>query len=64
MVIRSTYNYTCHDGDKGSLSEIEKAPESLVGKYRLLRPGGNVTVLGLAKMRAEARRIENSQSKI
>lgn len=41
--------------DKGASSVIDDDPESAERKYWRVRPGGNVTIFGLAKMRAAAR---------
>lgn len=41
--------------DKGASSAIDDDPESAERKYWRVQPGGNVTIFGLAKMRAAAR---------
>lgn len=41
--------------DKGASSGIDDDPESAERKYWRVQPGGNVTIFGLAKMRAAAR---------
>ena len=56
MAIRDTYNYSYRVGRKDSRRETASDPASLERKYQRVHPGGNVTVLGLAKMRASAGR--------
>ena len=64
MAILDTYNYPYGVDHKTSPSGGDNDSESLERKYRRVRPGGNVTVLGLAKMRASVQRAESRQSKI
>lgn len=56
MAIRDTYNYSYRVSRKDSRRDTANDPASLERKYQRVRPGGNVTVLGLAKMRAGAGR--------
>lgn len=52
-ILYTNYYYRVPE-DMGSASGTDDDPESLERKYWRVRPGGNVTIFGLAKMRAEA----------
>lgn len=54
MAILLTNYYYHVPEDKAVASGADDDPESLERKYWRVRPGGNVTIFGLAKMRAEA----------
>lgn len=53
-ILYTNYYYNVPEGI-GSSSGADDDPESLERKYWRVRPGGNVTIFGLAKMRAAAR---------
>lgn len=55
MAILDTNYYYHVPEDKGSSAAADDDPESLERKYWRVRPGGNVTIFGLAKMQAAAR---------
>ena len=63
MATRNTYNYTYRVGRKVSHRGITNNPARREREHQRVRPGGKLTVLGKAKTRLGAQRVESSQTK-